>query len=127
MWAYKFEQAKLERLLSTHGIEYKFEKLARSKFGGIAVPRSVSETVTLVGVYHEQSQTMQIAVTNEVRYRTEKQPCILARYADASKLSVDDELIFDGVKYKVVGVRNIANIGVYGDISLEVVDDGGKT
>ena len=126
MDAFKFEQAKLKRLLSTYGKRYRFERLERNQFGEVATPRVVSSTVEIVGIYHEQSQSVQITTGNEVRYRTEKQPFILARYDVASQLAVDDVLSIDDVGYKVVGVRNVNNIGVYGDISLEVVDVGGR-
>lgn len=126
MDAFKFEQAKLKRLLSTYGKRYRFERLERNQFGEVATPRVVSSTVEVVGIYHEQSQGVRITTGNEVRYRTEKQPFILARYDVASQLAVDDVLSIGDVGYKVVGVRNVNNIGVYGDISLEVVDVGGR-
>ena len=126
MGAYKFEQAKLKRLLSTYGIEYHFERLEKNEFGEPSVPRTPSKTVDVVGMYHEQSQVVQMSTSNGTRYRTEKRPLILAEYDVASKLVVDDRLVHNGVEYKVVGVRNINDIGVYGDISLEVIDDGGS-
>lgn len=126
MGPFKFEQSKLKRLLSTYGIEYHFERLKRNEFGEVAVPRTVSESIDVVGVYHEQSQSTQVAVSNEVRYRTEKRPFILSGYSVASRLAIDDELDINGVKYKVVSVHNVNNIGVYGDIALEVVDSGGR-
>lgn len=126
MPAFKFEQAKLKRLLSTYGVNYRFERLERNEFGEIAIPHVVSESFDIVGVYHEQSQRIQVSVSNDVRYRTEKQPFILAEYNGASKLEADDILHIGGVEYKVSGVHNVHNIGVYGDISLEVVDVGGK-
>lgn len=122
----RFEHAKLKRLLSTHGIEYRFDRLSRNGFGEIAVPRSVSKSINVVGVYHEQSQRIQVSVSNEVRYRTEKQPFILAEYQVASQLEIDDELEIGGVLYKVSGVHNVHNMDIYGDISLEGVDVGGR-
>lgn len=124
MGAFNFEQAKLKRLLSTYGINYRFERLKRNQFGEVMSPRTVSESIDVVGVYHEQSQRIQVSVSNETRYRTEKQPYILAEYGVASQLIIDDELNFNGVRYRVNGVHNVNGINVYGDISLEVIDDG---
>lgn len=126
MAAFKFEQAKLKRLLSTYGIKYHFERLERNDFGEVATPRTVSKAFDIVGVYHEQSQRIQISVSNEVRYRTEKQPFILAEYESVSALEVDDVLLYNGVEYRVAGIHNVHNLNVYGDISLEVLDVGGK-
>lgn len=126
MAAFKFEQAKLKRLLSTYGVNYHFERLERNSFGEVATPRTVSMSFDIVGVYHEQSQRIQVSVSNEVRYRTEKQPFILAEYELASALEVDDVLVYNGVEYRVAGVHNVHNLNVYGDISLEVLDVGGR-
>lgn len=122
----KFEQAKLKRLLSTYGVKYHFERFERNEFGEIAVPHVVFKSMDIVGVYHEQKQSVQVAVSNEVRYRTEKQPFILAEYDAASQLNIDDSLTINGVNYKVIAVRNIGNYNIYGDIVLEVVDNGGR-
>lgn len=127
MGAYKFERAKLKRLLSTYGIEYHFERLEKNEFGEPIATGDPVKTIDIIGVYHEQSQAVQISTSNGVRYRTEKQPFILAEYGDASQLLADDGLVYNGVRYKVTGVHNVNNLDVYGDISLEVVDVGGKT
>lgn len=123
----KFEQAKLKRLLSTYGISYQFERPKRNEFGEIIVPHVASKTMDIVGVYHEQSQGAQVIVSNEVRYRTEKRPFILAKYSDVSQLEIDDTLEIGGVKYKVIAVNNVGNMGIYGDVAMEVIDDGGRT
>lgn len=122
--SYKFEQAKLKRLLSMYGTEYHFERLKKDEYGDIADPQEIVETFDIIGIYHEVSQGIKMEVGSETRYRTEKQPFILAMYENASMLLVDDILECNNVKYKVIGVHNVHNLNVYGDISLEVVDDG---
>lgn len=126
MAAYKFERAKLKRLLSTYGVKYHFERMVKNEFGEPNADGEVSKTIGIVGVYHEQNQAVQISTSNGVRYRTEKRPFILAEYGDASQLEADDRLVYGGVVYKVIGVSNVNNMDIYGDVSLEVVDVGGK-
>ena len=121
----KFEQAKLKRLLSTQGKSYTFERLKRNQFGELVNPPEVARRFVIVGIYHEWAQHVQEHVQSETRYRTEKRPLILSEYSKASQLQVDDRVQFGGVSYKVVAVRNVNALGVYGDISLEVVDSGG--
>lgn len=122
----KFEQAKLKRLLSTQGKSYTFERLKRNQFGELVNPPEVAQQFVIVGIYHEWAQHVQEQVQSETRYRTEKRPLILSEYAKASQLQVDDQVEFGGAKYKVVAVRNVNALGIYGDISLEVIDNGGR-
>lgn len=125
---WKFEQAKLNRMLSRYGVSYTF---VRDNLNEFNEPNngSIEQFIVMEGIYHENEMHISTNATakGEVRYRKQKQPLILCDYANAKKLKAGDWVAFGGVKYKVTNVRNVGNIGVYGDVSLEVVDDGGST
>lgn len=121
----KFEQAKLKRLLSMHGKLYTFVRPALNEF---EEPTATPEKQFVIcGVYHENEMHIRVEAMNETRYRTEKQPLIMCEYERAKVLMVGDRLVINDVNYRVTNVRDVGNIGVYGDVSLEVVDDGGRT
>lgn len=76
------------------------------------------------GIFHDGSANHQKVSVSAAGYVINKTvPCILAKWADASDIQIDDEITINGLLYKVTGVVNIQQRNKIGDISLEVYNE----
>lgn len=127
MKAPNFERAKLKRLLGTHGVKYDFVRQPKNKFGEPDPKAQAEPVATIVGVYHESASYVSTTSDNSTTHRTKKQPMILcAMDKKVSQLAVGDTVTIGNNVYKLSKVRDVENWGIYADISLEVVDNGGQ-
>ena len=80
-------------------------------------------------LYHEQNGYIQVAVANEVQYRTKKQPMLMSLLSDVKALGLQmgDFTIIDNKKYTVIAIANLYNWDILADISLEVTENGAGT
>lgn len=120
----KFEHAKLKRLLKTHGEYFEFKRKRLDKFKQ-EINELEKETVNILGVYHETQNFVSLQSNEAAQTRSKKQPMIMTTFEEAHEIKLNDFLKYNNKKYKVVNVRDILENGVFVDISLEVVEDGG--
>lgn len=114
----KFELMKLKRALNSQGISYTFSRYAKNSYK--EPTDTVSSSVTLKGIYHQTSGYIGVGITEAARVYTKPQPMLLTTYEDAKSLYPEDKVLISGKTYKVTGVTDINNLGIIGDISLEV-------
>lgn len=120
----KFEQAKLKRAIATNGVEYEFKRPKKNSFGEVASPIEYETALTVVGLYHESTSYVSTTTSEATSYRSKKQPMILTFFDSAKLLKKRDVVVIKNVKYVFNDLRDVENWGIFGDISLEVVDDG---
>lgn len=121
----QFEAYKIEREIHKNGVYNVFYRPGINSFG--EPDNTLLSTVGgLNALYHEQNGFVQVAVANEVQYRTKKQPMMMSLLSDvrALGLQVGDFTIIDDKKYTVIAIANLYNWDILADISLEVSDYG---
>lgn len=124
----QFEGYKIEREIRKNGVYNIFYRPALNEFG-----EPQTDTLTTVGglksLYHEQNGYIQVAVANEVQYRTKKQPMLMSLLSDVKALGLQmgDFTIIDNKKYTVIAIANLYNWDILADISLEVSENGTGT
>ena len=120
----KFEAYKIKRELKRSGIEYEFKRMNKNDFGeSYGEPETVGK---LIGLYHEQSSSIQITTGDTTQTRSKKVPMILCLYESTASLilQVGDIVKINDKTFKVTGIVNIQEWNLISDISLEVVDSG---
>lgn len=123
MDALTFQLNKVRRLIKTQGQPFKFTRQKTNEFGE---PNGQTESVDIVGVYHETTSFLSKTVTEATTVRRKPSPMILCLWEDAQKILHTDELSFNGKTYKVGEVKNISEANIVGDISLEEVQTNGQ-
>lgn len=124
----QFEAYKIEREIRKNGVYNVFYRPGINAFG--EPDNTLLSTVGgLNALYHEQNGFIQVAVANEVQYRTKKQPMMMSLLSDvkALGLQIGDFAIIDNKKYTVIAIANLYNWDILADISLEVSDYGAGT
>lgn len=124
----QFEAYKIEREIRKNGVYNVFYRPGVNAFG--EPDNTLLSTVGgLNALYHEQNGFIQVAVANEVQYRTKKQPMMMSLLSDvkALGLQIGDFTIIDDKKYTVIAIANLYNWDILADISLEVSDYGAGT
>lgn len=118
MDALTFQLNKVRRLINTQGKPFKFTRQGTNGFGE---PNGQTESVDIVGVYHETTSFLSKSATEATTIRQKSSPMILCLWEDAQRVLHTDELSFNEKSYKVGEVKNISEANIVGDISLEEV------
>lgn len=126
----KFEAYKLKRELKRSGKTYKIERYGVNGYGE-PVKNATSKVGEFKGLYHEQNGYTQMSTTDTTQVISKKIPMIMCLYEDIKELNlkVDDFIQIgeccgniDFSEYRIVGITNIQNWGIFADISLEPVE-----
>lgn len=113
-----FERYKLLRLTTLYGQEFVFTLRGTNEF---KEPTDKTQNFPIVGIYHEtQGYVTQSGVEGGV-IKTKPSSQILCLHEAAQTLSVGMEVTIQGGIYKLVDVRDVNNLGVACDLSLEKV------
>lgn len=123
MDALTFQLNKVRRLINTQGKNFQFKRRGTNEFGE---PNGQTESVNIVGVYHETTSFLSKSATEATTIRQKPSPMILCLWEDAQKILHTDELSFNGKSYKVGEIKNISEANIVGDISLEEVQTNGQ-
>lgn len=123
MDAVAFQLNKVRRLVHTQGKPFSFKRQGLNEFGE---PNGQTESVDIVGVYHETTSFLSKTATESTTIRQKPSPMILCLWEDAQKIIHTDELPFNGKLYRVGDIKNISEANIVGDISLEEVQTNGQ-
>lgn len=120
----EFEAYKLNRELKKSGVNYKFVRQSKNKFGEPS--GEPIEIGSIMGLYHETNGPIALITGEATQLRTKKVPSILCLYCGIAPLDlkVGDMTLINDKTLKVTGILNIQEWNLIADISLEVVDDG---
>lgn len=114
----EFEKAKLKRFITTHGAEYTFSKAGKNDFGE---PQGEASVSVVKGVYHETQGYVTQSGADASTTKTKPQSLIMCSKEDSTNLSSGMTLQLKGKTYKLVDIRDVNQLGVAVDLSLEVV------
>ena len=120
----ELEKAKFKRKLLKEGKSYSFSRVLKNEFGEI-----INETPVVVqtasGIFHETQAYITVSTSEGSRQSRMPSPMILCQWEEVStQVKRDDVITINGMPMKVTAINNVGNIDVYGDISLEVQNNG---
>lgn len=115
-----FERYKLTRFIKTHGTLYGFTIQGKNVFGESS-PSETPETVEIPGVYHETQGYVTSTATDGSNIKSKPSSLIMCLKEDSISLKRDMVTTIQGKDYKIVDLRDVNNLGVACDISLELV------
>lgn len=113
-----FEKHKLARFIKTQGRTYTFTAPGINQFGE---PTGTSKTVEVPGVYHETQGYVTSSATDGANIKTKPDALIMCLVEDSTGLERDMKVTIRDKDYRVVNLRDVNNLGVACDISLELV------
>lgn len=113
-----FEKHKLTQFIRTQGRTYTFTGSGKNQF---EEPTETSKTVEVPGVYHETQGYVTGSATDGANLKTKPDALIMCLVKDSTGLERDMKVTIQGKDYRVVDLRDVNNLGVACDISLELV------
>ena len=114
---------KMKLYLLRNGMRYDVERKQLNDYGEpIRDENGKYKTETIlsfVGLFHTSNSFVSESVAESSITKTKQQPQILSVYEDVRSIMQGDILTVANCVYEVVEVRNISNIGIVADISLQ--------
>lgn len=113
-----FERHKLIRFIRSQGRTYTFTAPGTNLFGE---PTGQKKTLEVSGVYHETQGYVTNSATDGSNIKSKPDSLIMCLVEDTVELVREMTVTISGKEYKVVDLRDVNNLGVACDISLELV------
>lgn len=113
-----FLENKLRRQLAMNGRKFDFQQIGEDQYHQ---KNQIVRQYTIDGIFHESTSYIKSADKEGSRLTSKPQPMILTLKSEADKVSKDDILLLNDVKYIVVAKHDVNNLNIACDISLEVV------
>lgn len=114
---------KMKLYLLRNGMRYDVERKQLNDYGEpIRDEKGKYKTETIlsfVGLFHTSNSFVSESVAESSITKTKQQPQILSVYEDVRSIMQGDILTVADCVYEVVEVRNISNMGIVADISLQ--------
>lgn len=127
----KLQEHKVKHALDKYGVEYGFVRATKDKFGQPVLDEEgnpVFEPVgPLKGIFHETGTSFTLIISDAAAVHTKPAPSILTLSDEMPPLEINDVVAVPPESnrvYKVVSVNDIGNLGLFADISLEVLLNG---
>lgn len=114
---------RVEAQIRVNGTECELIKMLEGKYKQPS--NEEGEGYKFAGLYHTGNSYITIKDTVGIRGIHKQDPRVLFVLTDDFKPCINDILVCGGKKYRVNGMVDIGNLGVVGDISLEVIADAG--
>lgn len=116
--SFQFELYKVQRFIKRWGQTFTFTLAGENSFGE---PEGVKVEVSLPGVFHDNNEYITQESSDAATIRSKLNTRILCLAKDAAQIQPEMTVVIQGQTYRVTGVRNIENLNLACDISLEVV------
>lgn len=120
-------QHKLERLLSSQGTEFVFNRKIKTDMGPKRDETGnfvLEEVAKFNGFYHEVGFFFTMNADASSTIQSEPQPSILTSITRALDIKRGDLVKFKDKMFEVVTTHDIEGWGLFSDISLEMIEDG---
>lgn len=114
----QFELYKVQRFIKRWGQTFTFTLAGENSFNE---PEGVKVEVSLPGVFHDNNEYITQDSSDAGTIRSKLNTRILCLAKDAAQIQPEMTVVIQGQTYRVTGVRNIENLNLAYDISLEVV------
>lgn len=116
--SFQFELYKVQRFIKRWGQTFTFTLAGENSFNE---PEGVKVEVSLPGVFHDNNEYITQDSSDAATIRSKLNTQILCLAKDAAQIQPEMTVVIQGQTYRVTGVRNIENLNLACDISLEVV------
>lgn len=116
--SFQFELYKVQRFIKRWGQIFTFTLAGENSFGE---PEGVKVEVSLPGVFHDNNEYITQDSSDAATIHSKLNTRILCLAKDAAQIQPEMTVVIQGQTYRVTGVRNIENLNLACDISLEVV------
>lgn len=113
-----FEKHKLIRFIKSQGRTYTFTAPETNIFGE---PTGQKKAVEVLGVYHETQGYVTNSATEGSNIKSKPESLIMCLVEDAVELVREMTVTIRGKDYRIVDLRDVNNLGLACDISLELV------
>lgn len=114
----QFELYKVQRFIKRWGQTFTFTLAGENSFNE---PEGVKVEVSLPGVFHDNNEYITQDSSDAGTIHSKLNTRILCLAKDATQIQPEMTVVIQGQTYRVTGVRNIENLSLACDISLEVV------
>ena len=114
----QFELYKVQRFIKRWGQIFTFTLAGENSFNE---PEGVKVEVSFPGVFHDNNEYITQDSSDAATIRSKLNTRILCLAKDAAQIQPEMTVVIQGQVYRVTGVRNIENLSLACDISLEVV------
>lgn len=118
-----FQINKIRRLIKTQGELFLFQNRSADSFGE---PSGDTTIILVRGVFHETTSYLSRTSAESTTVRTKPSPMILCLWEDAKNLPISCELLYNGKRYKIGDIKNVSEMNIAADISLEEVQAHGR-
>lgn len=106
----------LRRLIQLRGQEATVCKNTLNEFGEVSGTENIGTTR---GLFHEANGYLGTLIAEAGKTYAEKQPMFLVEYTGS--IQKEDVLEIRGTRFRVTGMDDLGNLGIFLDISLEVL------
>lgn len=114
---------KMKLYLLRNGMRYDVERKQLNDYGEPIRDENgkykTEAILSFVGLFHTSNSFVSESVAESSITKTKQQPQILSVYEDVRSIMQGDILTVADCVYEVVEVRNISNMGIVADISLQ--------
>lgn len=115
---------RIQKFLDIYGKEYTFYRYNKdNNFGEREQENGIEVYIPITAAYHESSSGhIDIVVSDSTKTKSLQSPFLLCKYVDvADILLIGDFVQFSNRLYKVNSITDIYDIGIYADISIELI------
>lgn len=117
-----FLKNKISRQIKQNGMSFEFTRYAVDNY---SQRTSEKEKVFLFdGIFHRLTQNqISLTISEASKIPTKTFDSILCLYDDGKEITMDDEVVISGNRYKVVDKINVNSFDVAFEILLEIIKD----
>lgn len=124
MYSAAFQLNKVKRLINTQGRVIQVIRQGRNVFNE---PNGEAEVFEVKGVFHETTSYMSKSGSNGSTVRAKSSPMFLCTWETAQMLVHNDQVTINGHIYNINAIKNLCEVNLIGNISLEEVQADGTS
>lgn len=117
----EFQKNKVNRLVLINGQDFTFKREKKNEFGEPI--KDDFEEVIVRAFFHETSSYVTRSGSDGSTTRSKPMPSLLCTFDEGSKIKKNDVMVFNGKEYIVVDAKNVNELGICFDVSLEEVQN----
>lgn len=117
-----FQRNKVNRLIQVNGQIFTFKRQNKNEFGEPI--KDDFDEITVKAFFHESSGYVSRVGAESSTTRSKPMPSLLCTIDEGKKLNRNDILSFSGKEYIVSEIKDVNELGIFYDVSLEEVQNG---
>lgn len=118
-----FQKNKVNRLLQQNGTDFVFKRKKKNLYNE-PIDGEYEQELSMRGFFHATGTYASRVKDEGSTIKSLPNYSVLTMYEDGVQVIQDDEVEYEGKKYKVINSENVNSLNVCCDISLELIQDG---